>query len=514
MDSTLVSRKRFGVVAVAIGALALSAGSGVIGAGQANAASSGSVTVHFSNASAKSAACQANQFQAIYITISDVQGHTSKPHPGWHDLTPGMAPVQVNLLDSGAESGEPQFNNTGDCLLVSAGTTSGLPAGKYQQLRVIVDQNGAPPSSNACAAALGANVFNCVELSDNSFHALTVPSGPQSGIKIPSTKIAKGGLTIKDGEAVDLDIDIDGCRSIVVTGGGKGRKKKPPHGGSSYKLKPVLQAGEVSLNAIISGQLVVGTVGTNGGVGSGATAVPNASVWLEDATQTTSYPEGDPAATASTVPVNNVLAATTTDQNGRFVFCPVPATTDNLELVAISASMPSTTHNPSDVTITIGVTVGSNGGMSGLVIPLVEPSSAPTASAQYTTQSNANPPAAIAETLPIGMTQSDGTNQAPFQFANDVSVNPVTTAGGNQTCQCPPATDCACVSLAIPPDNPVIGAAGGSYNQAAGTGAFSLLARTSASSGAGSCSPNLLATAPNPSSTPLDQPTLSFQGCQ
>lgn len=506
------------LVAAAVGAFALSGGFGVIGAGVANAASSGSATVHFSNASARSAACKANNIQAIFITVSDVKGHTSGKGGGWHDFTPTLSqePFQVNLLDSGAEDSEKQFTNTDDCLLASVGDDNGIPPGKYQQLRVLVDVSGNPPADNACAS-LGPNVFNCVELTDTTLHELTIPSGSQSGIKIPSTKIAKGGLTISPGQAVDLDIDIDGCRSIVVTGGGHGKKKKPPHG-SSYKLKPVLQAGEVTLNSIISGQVVVGT-NSNGTVSPNDPAVPvaGAAVWLENASSTASYTEGDPTPTATTVPVNNVMAMTSADQNGHFVFCPVPATTDSLELVAIAAAMPvpqGETSNPSDVTITKGVTSGPKGGMSGLVIPLVEPSSAPTATAQYTTASNANPPAAIPETLAIGMTQSDGTNQAPFPFANDSSVNPTTTGPSTNTCSCPTDTDCSCVTLDIPPDSPVIGSASGaSYQQSSSTGEFSLLAQA-AKSGAGSCSPNLLATAPNLSSNPLDQPTLSFQGCQ
>lgn len=504
------------LVAVAVGAFALSGGSGAIGIGEAFAGSSGSATIHFSNASARSNACKASNVEAIFITVSEVDGHRSGKGGGWSTLAKPSTPVQLDLLNEGQAEPEPP-PDANDCMLASMGSDGGLPAGKYQQLRVMVDTDNAnPPANNACASV---GTLNCVVTLENGVdvvHPLTVPSGSQSGIKIPSTKIHKGGLVIAAGQGVDLDIDIDGCRSIMVTGGGHGKRKKPPHGGggASYKLKPVLQAGEVSLNSLISGQVVVGT--NNGGtVSAGGTPVSGADVWLEDVTNADSFTEGDPTPTATNVAVNRVLATTSTDPNGNFVFCPVPSTTHKLELVASSATMPvgqGQTSNPSDVTITTGVTSGPNGGMSGLVIPLVEPSSAPTTTAEYTTESNTN--AAISETLDLGMTQSDGTNAAPF--ANS-SLGPTTTASSNNGCAaaCPAKTDCSCVTTNIPADNPVIGPAGtGSGYSQSGTAEFSLIAEGSAASGAGSCSPNQMTTASGSTQATPPNPALSFQGCQ
>jgi hypothetical protein len=490
-------------------AIAMIAAAGVALIAASNALAAGAI--HFSNASSKSKACKAKDLEHIYITVTQVRAHQSgKGSAGWHTLAQPDTPVQLDLLDEGVpeDSDDPSEHTVSDCLLASLGENDGLPPGKYQQIRVLTaDSGSAAPDENACSS-LGDDVFNCVQLNDNSFHALDIPSGSQTGLKIPSTKIQKGGLRITPDQGLDLDIDIDGCKSVVVTGGGHGRGKKKS-GSAGYKMKPVLQAHEVSLNAIISGQALEGTV-SGDNVTAGSTPVPNATVWLED-TSAPGVTEGNPGPGATTVPVNAVIAETTTDSNGNFVFCPAPAGS-NLEIVASAPTMPSGS-NPSDVTITTGITVDSHtGGPVGLQIPMVEPSAAPTADAKFTTQSNSS--IAISEILNLGMTQSDGTNQAPFDFANADDVSPTTTGSSGGGCSCPANTDCSCVSLAIPPDNPVIGAAGGSYSQTSGDGSYSVLAGTSTTTGAGSCSPASLITPSNASSSALPQPTLSFQGCQ
>src|SRR5262249_49818441 len=99
------------------------------------------------------------QFTHVFITVRSVQAHTSATADastsGWQELAPQLAsaPMQVDLFSSA------QTN----CVLAQLGSAS-LPAGAYQQIRLILLSNSASgaavPSSNACAG----NGFNCVVL--------------------------------------------------------------------------------------------------------------------------------------------------------------------------------------------------------------------------------------------------------------------------------------------------------------------------------------------------------------
>jgi hypothetical protein len=434
----------------------------------------------------------------MYVTVMSVWAHTPAGPgiAGWHVIAQPSTPIQIDLLDSGPEADEPI--TASDCLMASVGLADGLPPATYTGVRVVLAENGSnpAPASNACEPALP-GIYSCVELNDGTtFFPLKLPPSA-GGFKIPTKKITKGRFTIADGKGVDLDIDIDACQSVVA----KQTKK-----GKIYRLKPTATAGEVTLNSIISGDVVTGT--NDGGAISGSgDPVPNASVWLEDPNNTTAFGLGTPGPTGTSVALNEVLARTTTNSNGHFSICPAPAGT-NLELVASAPTMPNG-PNPSDVTITTGITVDSTGGPSNLEIPLIEPASAPTGATQFTTQTGT--PSPISETLNLGMSQSDGTNQAPFAFANLGDVSPLTTGPSGGGCFCPANTDCSCANLDVPPDQPVIGPANGSYGQAGGAGVFAVQAQTSSSSGAGSCNPSSMTTA---SGSSTSKPTLSFDKCQ
>ncbi len=83
------------------------------------------------------AACQAPNgvFKHVYVTVTDVEASTNgSAGPGdssFVDLTPTLksgAPMQIDLLG--------QANN--NCFLASLGSTSELPAGNYQQIRIML----------------------------------------------------------------------------------------------------------------------------------------------------------------------------------------------------------------------------------------------------------------------------------------------------------------------------------------------------------------------------------------
>src|SRR6201996_5119664 len=181
-------------------------------------------------------------FAHVYVTITDVQANTSGSagdnDSGWTDLTPSLSsqPKQIDLLG--------QANN--QCFLATLGDTQQLQAGAYQQIRLILADNSATVSNNACG-----NSTNCVVLSaDSSVHALLLSSESKTGLKIPSGQIASGGFTIAAGQTKDLDIDINTCASIVQEGNGQ------------YRLKPVLHAGEVSATSTsINGKVLDSATG-------------------------------------------------------------------------------------------------------------------------------------------------------------------------------------------------------------------------------------------------------------
>src|SRR6266478_3272328 len=192
-------------------------------------------------------AAPSGNFMNVFVTIRSIQAHTSatadNTSSGWQELAPQLvsAPMQVDLLHLPAN---------GQCLLEQLGSTS-LPAGDYQQIRLILLANAAPsgpaPSndSNACFKQLGGDVFNCVVDTSGTAHTLNLSSEANTGLKIPPGQIMGGPIHVAAGQSVDLNIDFNTCASILLEGNG------------DFRLKPVLTAGVVSANKTgISGQIV------------------------------------------------------------------------------------------------------------------------------------------------------------------------------------------------------------------------------------------------------------------
>ena len=494
MRSNFVApRASYAVIAASVVAFAFAARASV-----SHATSSGRVTVHVGNANKKSDSCGASRFSDIFVTIAEIDGHTSgKGVKGWHNLTPDLAsnPQQVDLLGSSSGPSQTPFDSS-DCMLTTLGSgDTGIPPGKYQNFRMKILSNGASPapSPNACSS-LGAGTYNCIQFSDGSFAPLKVPPGV---VKIPTTRIAKGQLTIAPGEGVDLDIDLDACRDIVARGGPT----------STYNLRPVVHAGAITLDALIGGDVVVGSDNGSGDVVAAASpvAVPSASVWLESAPQSPNFALGDPTPAASAaVSVEQVVAQTTTDSNGHFVFCPVPS--DTYEIVASANSMPSATGTPSDVTITTGVEVPDS--PDNLVIPLLA-SSVTTLNAEFTNAGSGTPSSA---TMDFGAVQSaSGGPLVQIPLLSGSASSPVTTSltGCTSVPPCPLGTECACFALNVPSDNPVVGTESGSYATPAPSPAFQVFGQTSNQTV--KCSPpDLISPA---GASPLPTPTLSFVSC-
>jgi hypothetical protein len=247
----------------------------------------GMATVNVSLSDPPSCSPPAGTFKSVFITIRSVQAHISATaddnSPGWVELVPDLNdhPVQVDLLNLPAN---------GACLLKQLGSNTSLPAGDYQQIRLLLVGNAsasAAPASNACAT-LG-QVFNCVVTTNNNISTLQLSSQANTGLKIPPGQVVGGPIHVAAGQAVDINIDFNACASIIKEGNG------------TFRLKPTLTAGVVSTN----------TTGIGGKVVDSVTSQPiaGAMVALENP---------DKSGT------DRIFMQAFTDSAGHFSFCPLP----------------------------------------------------------------------------------------------------------------------------------------------------------------------------------------------
>ena len=160
-------------------------------------------------------------FDAVNVTVSKVRIHQSSSaddkDAGWSEITLNP-PRTINLLD---------FNDPTQPIHVQPLGVTPLGPGHYAQLRLVLESNnGNQPTANWIVLE-GQDPNN-----PNNRIPLDTPSAIQSGIKLTHQ------FTVNSGQTVDLLLDFDACKSIVVTGNGK------------YKLKPVIKVIPVQLNGI------------------------------------------------------------------------------------------------------------------------------------------------------------------------------------------------------------------------------------------------------------------------
>jgi Domain of unknown function (DUF4382) len=498
--------------------LLLSRGLGLIGlaaflvggqlAGGTAYAASGHVAVHLSNSNRGAAACRANDVDHVYVTIADVKAHRMGYGRGFSSLIGSPTPAQFDLMFASDESNEAIAS--ADCPIVGVGGT-GLPPGKYRQIRLITVADGTtdggdpiiPPDENACAA-LGDTVYNCVD-SGGSLFPLKIPGGRNTGLKIPPGQAGHGGLNIDSAQSVDLDIDIDACKALVRHGQKDGVNRK-------YSLKPTMRSGEIALNPVVSGQVVMGADnGPDTEVTRGSTPVPNATVWLE-ADVALNVMVGDPGTGEGSIQANALRATTTTDSNGNFTFCPVPL--GNYDIVVDAESLPGGT-NPANATITTGVAVIAGSGIGAMTIPLLEGSGpAVTLSQQVTTEAPSS--VGSGDDIDFFATQgfgiNDPINQAEVPPYSVISTQPQTTSASGCLSACPVGTNCVCFDVVMPSDNPVTGLVGGTYTSGSGPADYSLMADANVTaSSTPACAPSQLITLS--STSPFSLPGLSFTEC-
>lgn len=402
-------------------------------------------------------------FRHVWITVVGVRAHiesSAAPEAsGWQDLTPGLAlaPRQVDLL--AAPSG---------CVLTVLGSTTGLPPGRYQQIRFLLLSNNPPlgtpvPPLNNC----GVEGFNCVELADGSIEELELSSEAQTGIKVPPGRIAGGAIVIEAGQSADINIDFNACASIVAQGNNR------------FRLNPTLHAGEVGRTQFSISGRVVDSAG--GAIGGGAALVA--------------------AEQRDAQGFDRVIMQTRADANGNFTFCPLPE--GSYDIVATALSGSGVTYNP---TIAFQVPVGTALGNIPLV-PETGPSTAPATLTGTVTTSTGSAPtsadialSALQTATPAGASPVDVT----IPLLDNLTPN-VATAPGT----CPAGTSCATYTLFVPASNPSVGTfspSGITYAPpASGAVNYKVNARASVplSGGTPNCSPAELTTNQDAAGSPL-----------
>lgn len=386
-----------------------------------SASGMGNVTISISDP----ATCQSSgggPFQSVFVTITDVQANvSSSSDSGWVDLTPSLSknPKQIDLLNVPASSD--------NCFLATLGDALELQAGTYQQIRIILASNSSTGvSGNQCGSA-----NNCVVVNNHSglkTYPLQLSSEAQTGIKIPSAQIAGGALNVAAGQTEDLDIDFQTCASIVQEGNGQ------------YRLKPVLHAGVVAAtSSSLNGSVL------DASTGNAATGTVEVALEQPDSSG-----------------INRVYMTTLADPaTGQFVFCPLPAGTYNIVVVADDKN--NKFYQPVIVT---GVKVGSTTGVIKLNMPASNGNAALTA--LVTSSDTSMPAKAISIDATLSVLEKIGSATytiplSPFPSMPQLGGGTLTvaTAASTTTLTCPTNTDCVQPEMDTP--------AGAAYLYAYGT---------------------------------------------
>ena len=382
-------------------------------------------TINTSISDPPTCAAPLGTFSHVFVTIKDVKAHINATaadnDPGFVDLTPNMTPVQVDLLGA----------TTAQCVLAQLATNVQLPAGTYQQIRLILldnTQTAALGANNQCGTNNG---VNCVTLtSDGSIHQVNITSEATTGIKLTPPQISGGSVVVQANQTANLNLSFNACASLLLAANGQ------------FSMKPVVTAGTVlSANNTITGRVVDGT--TLAAIAGGKVIAT-----LQQLSNG----------------VDRVVMEVTPDGAGNFVFCPVP--TGSYEVVA-------TAVNGANVAYAATVTTGVQPTASLGNIPLIaQPGSGIAAS-----------PATVNGTITTTGTSGATTDDITLSALQGVTVgtsnvlvtiplaaqNSATLTVTTQTVGCASSTTgCASYSLQLPAANPNVGAfssSGTTYTQ-------------------------------------------------
>lgn len=291
-------------------ALALAACGGGGGSdGSSSTSNTGTLSVSMTDAPA----CG---FDHVFVTVDKVRVHTDPNADvngtGWVDVTVSPA-RRIDLL------------SLTNGVLTTLGQTP-LPAGTYQQIRLVLVPNGAGAPANSVVPTGGAE------------QALDTPSSVQTGIKIIRP------FTVAPNTLSDLVLDFDACKSIVTRGNG------------TFGLKPVVTAVPTVVSGAVTGVVASApgaqVLAERGGVVVKATvADSNGNFTLSPIEQ---------SSTAGTVDV--VIVPTSTAARGTGIIRSVPVVAGSSTAVSTAAaplSLPASTFGRVSGTVTPASAAGT-----------------------------------------------------------------------------------------------------------------------------------------------------------
>jgi hypothetical protein len=172
-----------------------------------------------------------NTYQAIYVTLEDVQVHAKKNGNGknsWFSVSTPNLPKTFNLYD--LTNGVREEIGIAD-----------LAVGSYTQMRMMI---GTMPDNGINILSEAHPYANYVIDSDGMYQELKIPSGIQTGLKIVH------GFTISADQTTELILDFLADKSVVVGGNG------------NWHIQPTVKVGSTEELSIIRGRVT--TDGING----------------------------------------------------------------------------------------------------------------------------------------------------------------------------------------------------------------------------------------------------------
>lgn len=430
----------------------------------------GSITVNLSDP--PSCAFPNGTIDHVWVTISSVQANMNASagdnSGGWVELAPQLnsTPKQIDLFSLASSA----------CLLATLGNTS-LPAGTYQQIRLLLVPNTGAGGMTPPAACQGQG-FNCVVLHDGSVHQLLLSSQANTGLKIPPGQIVGGPISVGAGQDIDLNIDFNTCASIVLEGNGQ------------YRIKPALTAGQVSTNNTgISGRIIDAATGAPISVGASGGVL----VALEQADSTGT---------------DVIFRETLADSAGNFNFCPLPSG-PTYDVVAVAINGTGAAYN---ATIAVNVPNGTFLNTIPLNLETTAPNTPTIFQGVITASGGSASIDASVSALQTVSLPNIGTRAftIPAEEGNSSVAN--ISVISNTVCPggAPPNANCATYTLIEPASNPRFGvfASGGiSYSiPTAGAVPYSVRANAVAplSGGTSSCSPPSITVSTGATGNPLN----------